>query len=348
MLGLRLHGVNDLRLDEVPRPCLPKGGMILKVHACSICGSDLRNIKVGGSSHGMILPRIIGHEFSGEIVEIDDTIKEYKLGDRVVIATVLPCGKCDYCLKGNTNLCVDKESISCEYDGAFAEYIAITSKTISIGAVIPIPNNVTFEEAAITEPLSCVLNGQEISKIGLGDSVVIVGAGPLGLAHAEVAKILGATKVIISEVSQERRRIAEKSRNIDRIIDPVNENLNEVILKETNNKGADVVIVAAPSGEAQVQALKVAAIGGRINFFGGLAKGKSMISIDSNIIHYKELSINGTSDTTALHMKKIIRLLEAKKIDTDFLITKVYPLTKYKDAFELASSGKALKVIIKP
>ena len=348
MLGLRLHGVNDLRLDEIPRPWLPKGGMILKVHACSICGSDLRNIKAGGSSHGMTLPRIIGHEFSGEIVEIDDTIKEYKLGDRVVIATVLPCGKCDYCLQGSTNLCVNKEGISCEYDGGFADYISIPNKTIAIGAVIPIPNNVTFEESAIAEPLSCVLNGQEISRVGLGDNVVIIGAGPLGVVHAEIAKILGATKVIISEVSEERRKIAEKSTNIDRIVDPINEDLKEVVLKETSNKGADVVIVAAPSGESQVQALKIAAIGGRINFFGGLPKGKSRISIDSNIIHYKELTISGTSDSTALHMKKIIRLLEAKKIDTNFLITKVYPLTKYKDAFELASSGKALKVIIKP
>ncbi|MDF2880284.1 MAG: alcohol dehydrogenase [Clostridiaceae bacterium] len=348
MFGLRLYGANDLRLDEIPKPNLPAEGMLIRVHACSICGSDIRNIKAGGTSHGMTLPRVLGHEFSGEIAEMDGKIEGYHIGDRVLIAPVVPCGKCDFCAQGLTNMCTNRETISYEYDGGFAEYIAIPKKLIQTGGIIPIPSNITYEQAAITEPLSCVLNGQEISKVGLGDTVVIIGAGPLGVAHAEVAKILGASKVIMSEVSEDRQERAESSNSIDVVINPTKVNLVEEIMKETSNKGADVVIVAAPSGDAQVQALAIAGKRGRVNFFGGLPKGRSTITIDSNVIHYKELTINGTSDSRVIQMKKILQLIATGKIDTDFLITKVFPINEYKDAFELAANGKALKVVIRP
>ena len=348
MLGLRLYGVNDLRLDEIPKPILPKRGMIIRVHACSICGSDLRNIKAGGTSHGMTLPRVLGHEFSGEIAEIGEGIENYNIGDRVLIAPVVPCGKCDFCAQGLTNMCTNRETLSYEYDGGFAEYIAIPEKSVQAGCVIPMPSNITYEQAAITEPLSCVLNGQEISKVGLGDTVAIIGAGPLGVAHAEMAKILGASKVIMSEVSEDRQERAKHSKSIDVVFDPQKVNLVEEVLKETSNKGADVVIVAAPSGDAQVQALEIAGKKGRVNFFGGLPKNNSKITIDSNVIHYKELTINGTSDSRVIQMKKILELISSGKVDTDFLITKVLPIAEFKDAFELASNGKALKVVIRP
>jgi len=348
MFGLRLYGASDLRLDEMPKPSLPKRGMLIRVHACSICGSDLRNIKAGGTSHGMILPRVLGHEFSGEIAEIDGEGEGYHIGDRVLIAPGVPCGKCDFCEQGLTNMCTDKKTISNEYDGGFAEYVAIPEKLILTGGLIRLPSDITYEQAAITEPLSCVLNGQEISKVGLGDVVAIIGAGPLGVAHAEIAKILGASKVIMSELSEDRRVRAKHSRAIDVVLDPTKGDFLEEILKETSNKGADVVIVAAPSGAAQVQALEIASKRGRVNFFGGLPKGNSQITIDSNVIHYKELTINGTSDSRVIHMKKIVKLLSTGKIDTDFLITKIFPITEFKDAFELAANGKALKVVIRP
>lgn len=348
MFGLRLHGADDLRLDEISKPELPKRGMIVKVHASSICGSDLRNIKAGGTSHGMTLPRILGHEFSGEIVEMDSEVNGYRIGEKVLLSPAIPCGKCIFCLQGLTNMCTDRETISYEYDGGFAEYVAVPEKLVQAGGVISVPENITYEQAAITEPLSCVLNGQEISKVGLGDSVVIIGAGPLGIAHAQIAKILGASKVIMSEVSEEREEMAKLSKDIDIVLNPIKVDLAKEILKETSNKGADVVIVAAPSGQAQMQALEIVGKKGRINFFGGLPKGDSKITIDSNVIHYKELTINGTSDSSVIHMKKILNLISAGKINTNLLITKVLPITEFKKAFELARNGRALKVVVRP
>ncbi|TCW31994.1 L-iditol 2-dehydrogenase [Thermohydrogenium kirishiense] len=350
MLALRLYGKDDLRCESIPDPILPKGGMIIKVEFCAICGSDIRNIKAGGTSHGMILPRVMGHEASGTIYQIDDEIDEegYKIGERVIISCGIPCGWCEYCLSGNTNLCINKRSLSCEYDGCFAEYVAVPRELVKANGVIPIPDNISFEEASIVEPISCALNGQELSKVGLNDAVVIIGGGPIGIVHAILSKILGASKVILSEISNDRIEIARDFKEIDRIIDPAKEDFVKTVIDETDGKGADVVIVAAPSAAAQEMAVSVAAKRGRINFFGGLPKDKSVINIDSNLIHYKELFIHGTSDSTVLQFKKVLELIQLKKLNVKSLISKTFDIRDYEKAFEMASSAKALKVIIKP
>ncbi|MDI3481342.1 MAG: hypothetical protein PWQ97_997 [Tepidanaerobacteraceae bacterium] len=348
MLALRLYGKSDLRLEDIPKPSAPKGGLLVKVHACAICGSDLRNIKAGGSSHGMTLPRVLGHEAAGEIVEISDGVEGFSIGDRVLLSVTVPCGRCHYCLRGLTNLCDYKAALSYQYNGSFAEYVAVPEQLVRTGGVIPIPDSVSYEQASIVEPLSCVLNGQELSGTGLDDVVAVVGAGPVGIAHAMIARVLGASKIIIAEISQERLEIAGKINIADRLVDSSKEDFVKAVMEETDGHGADVVIVAAPSGEAQVQALSAARKRGRVNFFGGLPKDRSTITIDSNVIHYKELFVHGTSDSTVVHMKKVLSLIENKKISAELLITKSFPITQYKEAFELASSGKALKVIIKP
>ncbi|HHW03786.1 MAG TPA: alcohol dehydrogenase catalytic domain-containing protein [Thermoanaerobacterales bacterium] len=348
MLALRLHGKSDLRLEEVPRPDAPEGGLLVKVCACAICGSDLRNIKAGGSSHGMTLPRVLGHEAAGVIAQVGDGVEGFNIGDRVLLSVTVPCGKCYYCLRGLTNLCDHKTALSYQYDGSFAEYVAVPEQLVRTGGVIPIPESVSFEQASIVEPLSCVLNGQELSETGLNDVVAIVGAGPVGIAHAMIAKTLGASKIIMTEISPERLEMARKIKAVDRVVDSAKEDFIKVVMEETGGQGADVVIVAAPSGEAQIQALSAVRKRGRVNFFGGLPKDRSTITIDSNIIHYKELFVHGTSDSTVVHMKKVLNLIENKKIDTDLLITKTFHIAEYKEAFDLASSGRALKVIIKP
>jgi L-iditol 2-dehydrogenase len=348
MLALRLYGKNDLRLEDIPEPSAPKGGILVRVRACAICGSDLRNIRAGGSSHGMTLPRVLGHEAAGEIVEIGEGVKGFQIGDRVLLSVTVPCGACDYCLRGLPNLCDRKAALSYQYDGSFAEYVAVPEKMVRTGGVIPIPENVSFEQASIVEPISCVLNGQELSRVGLQDVVAVIGAGPVGAAHAIMAKILGASKVVMAEISPERLEMARKIKAVDRVVDSGKEDFVKVVMEETGGRGADVIIVAAPSGEAQVQALSAAAKRGRVNFFGGLPKDRSTIAIDSNIIHYRELFVHGTSDSTVVHMKKVLNLIAQGRIDTNLLISKSFPLTDYQDAFELASSGKALKVIINP
>ena len=348
MKALRLYGPNDLKYEDIPIPEIREGELLVKIHSCAICGSDLRNVKAGGSSHGMMLPRVLGHEAAGEIVKIGQEVYDFKIGDRVLLSVTVPCGKCDYCLKGITNLCDNKTALSYQYDGCFAEYVAVPSQLVKTGGVIPIPDNVNYDAASIVEPISCVLNGQELSQVGLNDIVVIIGAGPVGVFHAIIAKILGAAEVVISEILEDRIEIVKQLNIADRVINSQKEDFVSNVLKATNGQGADVVIVAAPSREAQEQAFSVAKKRGRINFFGGLPKDNSYILIDSNFIHYKELFVHGTSDSTVMHMKKVLKLIADGRINTTKLITKTFNISEYKEGFKLASSGKALKVIIKP
>lgn len=348
MHAVRLYGANDLRYEEVEKPTAPAGGLVVKVKACAICGSDVRNVAAGGSAHGFTLPRTIGHEIAGEIAEVGQGVKGYQVGQRVIVGVIIFCGHCPYCLSGHQNQCEDKEAISYQYDGGFADYVEVPAILVRQGGVLTIPEGLDFPEAAITEPFSCALNGQELSQVGLGDTVVVIGAGPVGNMHAMLARAKGASRIILAELMPERLEKAKEIGAADLFVNSGQEDLKEVVMQATNGRGADVVIVAAPSGQAQLQAISIAAKRGRVNFFGGLPKGRSEITLDSNVIHYRELFVHGTSDSTPIHMKKILDLMAAGRLDAKRLVTKVLPLSKYQEGFELARSGAALKVILAP
>jgi len=331
MQALRLYGPSDLRLEDLPVPKAPAGGAVVKVEACAICGSDVRNV-----SHGMTLPVTLGHEIAGTIHEIGEGVEGLEVGQQIVLAAVIACGRCGYCQRGLQNQCDYKEAISYRYDGGFAEYIQVPPQLLTAGGILPKPKSFSFAEASITEPFACALNGQELSRVGLGDVVCVMGAGPVGLMHCMLAKARGASKL---------------SRDFPEIyarIDGSREDVVQRVLDETNGVGADVVIIAAPSGEAQVQATRMAAKRGRVNLFGGLPKGKSETTFDSNVIHYKELFVHGTSDSTIAQMMTILGLMESGQLRPSSLITKKLPLSQFKEGFELAASGKALKVILEP
>lgn len=348
MHAVRLYGANDLRYEEVEKPTAPAGGLVVKVEACAICGSDVRNVAAGGSAHGFTLPRTIGHEIAGVVAEVGQGVKGYQVGQRVIVGVIIFCGHCPYCLSGHQNQCEDKEAISYQYDGGFADYVEVPAILVRQGGVLTIPEGLDFPEAAITEPFSCALNGQELSQVGLGDTVVVIGAGPVGNMHAMLARAKGAARIILAELMPERLEKAKEIGAADLFVNSGQEDLKEVVMQATHGRGADVVIVAAPSGQAQLQAISIAAKRGRVNFFGGLPKGRSEITLDSNVIHYRELFVHGTSDSTPIHMKKILDLMAAGRLDAKRLVTKVLPLSKYQEGFELARSGAVLKVILAP
>ena len=348
MQALRLYGANDLRLEDLPIPKAPAGGLVVKVAACAICGSDLRNVRAGGSSHGMNLPVTLGHELSGTIHALGEGVQGFNIGQKVVVAAIIPCGHCRYCLIGLQNQCNQKEAISYQYDGGFAEYIAVPASLLSAGGVLPIPEGLSLVEAAITEPCACALNGQELSKVGLGDVVCIMGAGPLGLVHCILAKARGASKVILVDILDGRLELSKRFSQIDCRINGAKEDVVQRVMQETDGAGADVVIVASPSNQAQVQGIQMAAKRGRVNFFGGLPKGKSETTIDANIIHYRELFIHGTSDSTVTHMQTILKLIASGQIQPSELITKTLPLSCFKEGFDLAAGGQHLKVVLQP
>lgn len=340
-----LKDVGKLEIKDIAKLSCPDDSILIKVKACAICGTDLKVYKYG---HRLIrFPRIPGHELAGIVVERGSEIKGYKEGDRVTVAPAVPCGECFYCRHGIQGMCDNLTAIGYHYDGGFAEYMVIPPLAIKNDCVNIIPDNLTFEEAALTEPLAAIINCQEISTVRLGDTVVIIGAGPLGCLHTEIAKTNGASKVIMIEVSSKR---LEQSRisGADIFVNGAEEGSVERVLKETENRGADVIIIACSSGSAQEDALKMVCKRGHINFFGSLPKDKSIIRFDSNIVHYKECIISGTHGSTPQQNQLALSLLSKGKISIKKYITHHLPLDEILNGFGIVEKGEGMKVIIEP
>jgi len=211
-----------------------------------------------------------------------------------------------------------------------------------------IPDNLSLEEAALAEPLACAINGQELSKIGLGDTVVIIGAGPLGCMHMQLARVKGASTVILVELSLFRTNFAIDFAMPDVTINPSKENAVQRIKEETNGRGADRIIVACSNGKAQEESLEMVSPRGIVNFFGGLPKDSPYIKFNSNLVHYGEFYVVGTHGSAPYHNKLALNLLSQGRMEIKDLITHRLPLEKLKEGIDLAESGEAMKVVILP
>jgi len=340
-----LEELNKIVVKEVPTPEIDDNGILVKVKSCSICGSDIRTFRHGNSR--VQTPSIIGHEVAGEVVEVGSNVTRFKVGERVAIGADVPCGECQFCIEGIGNNCQINYAIGYQFQGGFAEYIPLNGLTVNYGPVQKIPDHVSFDEAALTEPLGCVLNGMELSDIKLGDNVAIIGTGPIGCMIIEVVRKMGAAKIMVIDISTERLEVA-KEFAADVFIDSSKKNAIERVLKETNGLGADVVITACSSPQAQMDALKMAKNRARVNFFGGLPKGESMITIDSNIIHYKEIFVHGTHGSTPRHYLKALNLIASGVIDIKKFISHNLPLEDILKGFEIAENKKGKRVVINP
>ncbi len=339
-----LKNIEELEIEEVEIPEVKENEILIKVKCCAICGTDIKVFHYGHKH--IVFPRITGHEVSGVVEKVGKNIKEYKEGDRVAVAPAIPCGRCYYCRKGQQTMCENLKAIGYHYDGGFAEYMLVPENAILNGCVNKLPDNLSFEIACLAEPLACVINGQILSKIEVGDTVLILGAGPIGILHSLFAKINGACKVILADISEERIKQAEFTGSY--LIDMSKEDIYEEVKKITDGHMADRVIVAVGSGKAQEISLKLVSKRGSINFFGGLPKESPYIQFDSNLLHYGEFFVVGTHGSTPLHNKIAIELLSSGKIEGEKLITNKLPLEKIKEGLELVENKKSLKVLIIP
>ncbi|HHY99081.1 MAG TPA: alcohol dehydrogenase catalytic domain-containing protein [Firmicutes bacterium] len=333
----------EMREIEIPRP--GPGEVRIKVMACAVCGTDVRIYNHG--HHNVKPPQIIGHEIAGVIDEVGQNVKGLAVGDHVVVVTSVPCNTCTHCQRGAPNLCLNFTAIGYHYPGGFAQYLIMPEEGVRSGNVIKIPDSLPFNEATLVEPLSCCINGQAYLNIGLGDKVLIIGAGPVGYMHVALAKAQGATKVMLANRSEERLKIAGEF-GVDRAIPLGKEDLEKVVMEETDGNGADVVIVACSSGKAQEDAVKVAARQGRISLFGGLPRDNPYINFNSNTVHYKEIAIFGAFGSFNRQYRQALELITSKRIDASRFITATYPLEKITEALEMAEKGKRLKVVVNP
>lgn len=341
-----LKGIENLEMEDISRPNPSPQEILIKVKACSICGTDIR-VYHHGHKH-MRFPRITGHELSGEIVEIGKRVEGHKLGEKVAIAPAIPCGRCHYCRRGMQSMCINLTAIGYHYDGGFAEFMVVPEDAVRNGCVNTIPSELSFEEAALAEPLACAINGQQLSQINLGNTVVVVGAGPLGCIHLQLAKAKGASRTILVELSRERIDFAKKFAFPDIVINPSSENAIQRIKEETEGRGADRIIVSCPSGKAQEESLSMVAPRGIINFFGGLPLDNPFIKFNSNLIHYGEFYVVGTHGSAPYHNELALSLISQEKVRIKELVTHRLPLERLEEGLALAESKKGMKILINP
>jgi L-iditol 2-dehydrogenase len=342
----RFYAPGDIRLEDIPEPTVSAGEVKIRVRNCSTCGTD---VKISRSGHpNMTPPQVMGHEIAGEITDIGEGVEGWSIGDRVQVIAAIPDGTCQECLAGHFSVCENQLSMGYQFPGGFAEFMIVPREVLRVDGLNRIPDGLAFAEASLAEPLACVLNGQELARVGEGDTVVVVGSGPIGCLHVRLARARGAAKVILIDLNAERLRIAADLVHPDVAIASESGDPVQAVLNATGGRGADVVITAAASATAQEQGIRMLARRGRLSLFGGLAKDNPTITIDSNLVHYRELVVVGVNGSSPAHNRQALDLIASGRVPVTDLITHRLPLADVLDAIEIVARGEGIKVTIEP
>ncbi|MHC4636950.1 MAG: alcohol dehydrogenase catalytic domain-containing protein [Planctomycetota bacterium] len=345
MKAIRYYAPGDVRIEMVEVPEPGQDEIRIRIDACAVCGTDLKAYASGNPR--IKAPRIMGHEFTGIVDIPGKNVNGFEIGDRVVMATSISCGDCGYCRKGFKNLCMNLAPMGFTYDGGMAEYTVIPARALEQGHVIKVPPDVKAEHAALAEPLSCAVNCCLSCGIEAGQTVVIIGAGPMGIMNGIVARRFGADKIILAETNEERLELA-RDFEFDLLVNPETEDLTKIVKEQTEGLGADVILVAAPAVEPQQQAIEIVRKRGTVCLFASLPAGGSMLSVDSRLIHYGEIRLTGTSDSTPNHVEKAVKIISGNKSEAEKVASHILGLDEIMQGYELMKSGKALRVILKP
>ena len=346
MKVFRFYAPGDVRLEEAPEPVVGPGEVKLRVRACSMCGTD---VKISQAGHLRIRPpRVMGHEIAGEVVEVGAGVEGWAAGDRVQVIAAIPCGECEYCTAGLMTICPNQVSMGYDFDGGFAPYTIVPAEVLRVDGLNRIPENVSFAEASVAEPFACAINAQELVDVHEDDVVVVVGSGPIGCLHVRLARARGARQVFLVELSRERLDLAASIVAPDAAICSAETDPVEAVRELTGGVGASVVITAAASGAAQEQALQMLAPRGRFSLFGGLPKDRPTITLDSNVVHYKELMLMGANGSSPEHNKRALALIADGSVPVADLITHRLPLDRVAEGIDIVRSGAGIKVTVEP
>ncbi len=337
MKAVRLFGVDDLRVVDMGIPEIGSGDVLLRTKAALICGTDVRMLKNGAKSS----PLTLGHELAGVIEAVGRDVRTYRPGQRVAVAPNYGCGVCDHCVSGQGQNCATLRALGIHEDGGFAEFVRVPAMAVAQGNISPIEDDVSFAEAAIAEPLSCVYNSFERAHLKPGESVIVIGAGPIGLMHAKLYKLAGAGLVMMCDVNAER--LAACVKEDASFVAVPSEGAKDRVMELTHGAGADVVITAASVAAVQQMAFGLAALNGRVIFFGGLPTGKEMVALDTNIIHYKMITVTGTSRQSLAQYRACLNLIGRRLVDVRSVITGTWPLDGAAEAFASSIRGEGLK-----
>ena len=342
----RFYAPGDIRLEEIAEPQVSAGEVKIRVRNCSTCGTD---VKISRSGHpNMTPPQVMGHEIAGEIVDVGEGVEGWNAGDRVQVIAAIPDGTCADCLAGRPTVCAHQLSMGYQFPGGFAEYMIVPREVMHVDGLNRIPEGLGFAEASLAEPLACVLNGQELARVGAGDVVVVIGSGPIGCLHVRLARSRGASTIILVDLNTERLTKAADLVRPDLAISSESSDPVAAVLEATGGRGADVVITAAASGAAQEQGLRMLARRGRLSLFGGLPKDHPTITVDSNLVHYRELTIVGVNGSSPAHNREALGLIASGAVPVTDLITHRLRLDDVLDAIEIVARGDGIKITIEP
>ena len=345
MIAAVFHGPGALEVREVETPEIGWDEVLVKVGANTVCGTDLRILR-GEKTTGINPPAIIGHETAGHVAEVGKGVRGFEVGAPVTITPMIPCLRCFYCKRDMENVCENVRAVGYQVPGGLSEYMKIPADAIAAGCLFVAGEDLPSEQLALTEPLSACVYGQRRSSVGLGDVVLIMGAGPIGLFHLQLALLAGARTVIVSQPAGPRLRLASEF-GAHVVVDPTSEDLAQVVAEYTNGRGADVVIVCIGIPQLVNDAFRLARKGGRVNIFAGLA-GKGWAEVEANLIHYNQLQVTGQTGARRSDFETALELIESGRVDAQKMITHRFPLWDTAEAIETVTSGEGIKVAVIP
>ena len=342
MTAAVLYGKRDVRIEQVPIPRVGPGEVLVRIKAALTCGTDLKVYRQGFHARMIVPPSVFGHELAGVVEEIGEGVESFAPGMRVVSANSGPCNKCFFCERHLANLCEDLQFIN----GAFAEFIKIPERIVRQNLLI-LPDTLDFHEAALVEPLACVLRAIEETRIVEGDDVAVIGMGPIGLMFVQVLKSIGARVIGVGKRSSQLAMAAKMG--ADYVLDSAHSNVVEQVRNITNGRrGTDVVIEAVGTTETWQHAMGMVRRGGTINLFGGCPSG-THIPLDTTLIHYSEITIKASFHHTPRHIREALEALNHRALRAQTLITGEERLASLRNVLErLLNRNGDLKIAIIP
>jgi len=333
MRAVVLHSPGDLRIEELPDPVLPRGGLVVRTAFTGVCGSDVRNWRHG--SGRLTGPQVLGHETVGIVVASDAAA--YPVGTRVAVCPGVPCGRCALCGAGRHNLCRDRDVLGYDFPGGMAESFAVPAASIAAACVNPLPSELSLRDAVLAEPLHTVVNGQDLARIGLRDRVLVLGLGAIGTLHAMHALSLGA-QVLAVDLRQER---------VDAARGLLGPGTAELLRPDALGADWDVVVIAAGSAAAADLAFRVAGRAGRILAFAGLPPADATVPVPMNLLHYEQLELIGAFGGTPSTYARAVTWLAASDLPLDRLVTHEFGIDDALAAFENVERGVGLKTVLR-
>jgi L-iditol 2-dehydrogenase len=340
-----LYGKEDIRLEEVPMPEVGAGEILVRVKTALTCGTDVKVFRRGYHARMIVPPALFGHELAGDVAQVGAGVTKFRVGQRVVAANSAPCGSCFFCSRGQANLCEDLLF----NNGAYAEFIRIPARIVEKNTYV-VPDHLRYQDAALIEPLACVLRGLDESYVQPGDTVAVMGLGPIGLMFVRMAKaVCGARVVAIARRQQQIdtaiRLGADESVILD--LDQPERTLAR-IRQVTGGRGADIVIEAVGQPAAWELATQSARKGGIVNFFGGCASG-TRVGLDTQLLHYSEITCKASFHHTPDHIRRSLEIVASGRVNANHLVNREEPLDNLLQVmYDLMSRNGHIKTAIIP